>query len=240
MSIPLTLLSILPIISATNLQLTSVQPIVGFSAACFNAYNQRLPSCSFDDLLSSVGGKNGGCSSSCISDLLAAQVNVQASCQGERASRQTVIGQMFLGTAASFLCGDIGGGGGGGGGQSSSATQTSTAATIATPTTTMGTAAPVDTSTTSQTVESTTQSPSSVVTSTTEGDQSSSTTAAVPTQTANAGNNNDGNGNDGSNSDGAGGGSPFDAGPGSAAARATAGSLHLLGTAMMALILLLR
>lgn len=197
----------LALTTATNLQLTSVQPIVGFSQTCAGAYSQVLPSCSLDDLLASVGGKNGGCSVSCVSELTAAQLEVQASCQGERASRQTVIGQMFLGTIVQFVCGD-GVGGGNGGAQTTA--QTTPLSTMSTATPTMSTAAPVGSTTASTTTTNAanTQSPTQT-----------QTTANVPPAATNSNNNNNnnaGNGEDGTltNFDGSGGGSPFDGGAG--------------------------
>lgn len=228
-------ISLIALTSATNLQLTSVQPIVGFSTPCFTAYSQRLPSCSFDDLKASVGGKNGGCSVACMADLTSAQTAVQRSCQGERASRQTVIGQMFLGAAVNFLCPN-------GAGESPSLSTQSTTTTIAVPTTTMSTAAPVDSSTLVTSVASTSAQETTTAggsTTSTQAEESSTTSdTATPSATSGANNDDDrGDGEDGNQTTfaGAGGGSPFDGGPGDfdgAAGRLSLGTrpLHLVAT----------
>jgi hypothetical protein len=253
-AIQLALLFALDLSNATNLQLTSVQPISGFSRTCFGAYSQVLPDCSFNDLLSSVGGKNGGCSVSCVSDLTGAQSDVQAACQGERASRQTVIGQMFLGSVVQFLCGDIGANPPAAGSQSSSP-PSAAPSSIATPTTTMSAAAPVssDTTSTRQTVTesaSSTSSASQSVSSTateTQASQTTPTQSASATASQTASGNGPDRGEDGTatNFNGAGGGSPFDGGPGdfdgaAAAVHPSEGASLSLFLAFATMLLLLR
>ncbi|KPI38623.1 uncharacterized protein AB675_4267 [Cyphellophora attinorum] len=221
---------------ATNLQLTSVQPISGFSRTCFNAYSQVLPDCSFDDLLSSVGGKNGGCSVSCVSDLTGAQSD------------------MFLGSVVQFLCGDIGANPPAAGSQSSSP-PSAAPSSIATPTTTMSTAAPVSSDTTSatqtvtETASSTSSASQSVSSSATEtqASQTSPTQSASATASQAASGNAPDRGEDGTttNFNGAGGGSPFDGGPGdfdgaAAAVQPSEGASMSLVLAFATMLLLLR
>jgi hypothetical protein len=205
-------LALFSLASATNLRLPQVQSIVGFSSSCFNAYNTLLPDCSLADFLGSVGGRSGGCSVSCVSQLQTLQPIVQASCQGERAGRDTVIGQMFIGSVTSFLCGNNVGG------EASSTTTTTAETSLSTASTTMSAAAPAESTsastTTSASSTTTTEASTTVtsdLTSLTET-TSSTTTAAQATQSNNA----DQGGEDGTATTfgGAGGGSPFDGGPG--------------------------
>lgn len=212
--LPLRLIALATMASATNLQLPQVQPIIGFSSSCTAAYSTRLPSCSFDDLLASVGGKNRGCSVSCISQLTELESIVQTSCQGERASRDTVIGQMFLGTVVEFLCGDDVGGG-------EPVATTSSTSGMATATTSMSTAEPVDTTTTSETstsAEQTTTTDTAASTRTTLASSASTTAENSSTFTAQATASNSANqggqGDTQTTFGGSGGGSPFDGGPG--------------------------
>ena len=242
----LVLLSITRLTSATGLQLPTVQPIVGFSSSCISAYSARLPSCELSMLLGSVGGENGGCSVSCVSELTILQSDVQSECQGERATRETVIGQMFLGTVVDFLCGgDVGAGG------SSSASQTapqttSSASSMTVPTTSMSEAAPIDSSTSSETTTSddtTTTTEESTATSTTLTSQTS-TAVTTSSATATASNSQNGASGDGEATfDGSGGGSPFDGGSSNfegAAARLSLRDSPLALLSALAALLLLR
>lgn len=234
----LPLLALAAMASATNLQLSQVQPIIGFSSSCTAAYNTRLPSCSFDDLLSSVGGRNGGCSVSCISELNDLQSTVQASCQGERAGRETVIGQMFLGTVVDFLCGNVVGG-------TATAGTTSSASSMTAATTSMSTAEPVDTTTTSDTTtseESTSTTDTTTAATTSAAQTSSASTASESSSSSTAQATASSAANQGGQ-EGSGGGSPFDGGPGEfdgAAPRQTLRDNPTIFLTLLAILLLVR